>query len=461
MTLFHKREINMLDGPLIPNIIRYSLPLMLSGILQLLYNAADIIVVGQFAGDEALAAVSSTGALVSLIVNLFIGLSLGAGVLVAQETGAGEDREVSKTVHTALPLALICGLTVAVIGLLFSRPMLEVMGSPENVIDLSTLYLKIFFCGQPFNLIYNYSAAILRAVGDTKRPLYILSLSGIVNVILNLFFVIVLKMSVAGVALATVISQVMSAVLVVICLLKTEKAIRLIPAKLTVNRKRLAEMLKIGLPAGIQGALFSVSNVIIQSNINFFGSDVMAGNGAAANLEGFIYTTVNAVYQANLTFSGQNMGAKKYGRLTKIMLACLGVGMGISFVLGGLFDMFSHQLLSIYSPDEEVIQRGMLRISIMCVTYVSCGAMDVLVGSIRGMGHSFVPMCATLIGVCLLRVVWIYTVFAADPRLEVLYYSYPVSWTITACVHLICYFIFKAQLNKQVGVNGDEKLRTL
>ena len=439
-------EMDMVNGPILSQMIRFALPLMLSGILQLLYNAADVVVVGRFAGPTALAAVSSTGALTGLIVNVFMGLSVGTSVVVAQNFGANRYKDVSETVHTAVAVSCIAGVVVAVFGILMAKPLLQLMKNPEDVIDQSALYMRSFVAGMPVNMVYNLGSAILRAVGDTRRPLYFLTISGIVNVLLNLFFVIVLHMGVAGVATATVTAQLISAVLTIICLMRSEGSIRLELKRLHIYKDKLIQITKIGLPAGIQGSLFSVSNVLIQSSINAFGSTVMAANGAAGNLEGFVYVGMNAFHQAALSFAGQNVGAKRYDRLDRILATCIGavsvigLGLGLAAYLGG------DVLLAIYTTEPAVVSIGKIRLLYLCVPYLFCGIMDVFAGQLRGMGASLMPTIVTIIGVCGLRILWIYTVFAASPTLETLYLSYPVSWTVTALAHFVSYIFLKRRL---------------
>ena len=446
----HRYEMDMTQGPILPNLIRFAVPLMLTGILQLLYNAADVVIVGRFAGATALAAVSSTGALINLIVNVFMGLSLGASVVVGQAYGAGRYKDVSDTVHTTISMALICGAIVTALGLCFGKPMLRLMDTPDEVINLSGLYITIYFSGSVFNLVFNFGAAILRAVGDTRRPMYYLILSGLVNVILNLLFVVVLHMSVAGVALATVISQVISAVLVVTCLMRTDGAIRLDFRKLRIRKDQALSLIKIGLPAGFQGAIFSFSNVLIQSSVNSFGANAMAGNGAAANIEGFVYTAMNAFYTTALSFTSQNLGARKTERLGRIMVLCQVCVFVFGFSFGMLVYFFRVPLLSLYCTEWEVVEMGMLRNRIMLTTYFIAGMMDVFVGGLRGMGNSFVPMIISLLGACAFRVLWIFTVFAAFRSLTVLYISYPISWGITGIAHCICFLITKKRAIQRI-----------
>lgn len=444
-----KYEIDMCNGPLLGKILLFSFPLMLSGILQLLFNAADMIVVGRWVGSDALAAVGSTGSLVNLIVNVFIGLSVGTNVLVARYYGGGQEKELSETVHTAIMSAVICGVALIFIGFFVSPYALKLMGYPEEVLGQSVLYLRIYFAGMPAMMLYNFGSAILRAVGDTKRPLYFLSIAGVVNVILNLFFVIVCKIGVAGVALATTISQCVSAVLVVICLMRTDAIYKLVIRKLKIHKHKLFMMIRIGVPAGLQGAIFSISNVLIQSSINSFGADAMAGNSAAGNLEGFVYTAMNTFHQSAVSFTSQNYGARKYKRIGKIMLYCVLCVTVVGLVMGiGLY-VFAKPLLGLYVTEEEVIAIGVLRLLWISCPYFLCGLMDTIVGVLRGMGYAIMPMLVSLTGACLLRVIWIYTVFANDHRLEVLYFSYPFTWTVTALVHLICFSIVYGKLRKK------------
>ena len=445
---------DMTTGPILGNLLRFILPLTLSSILQLLYNAADVIVVGRFTGSTALAAVGSTGSLTSLMTNLFLGLSVGASVVTAQFAGAGDDTGVSETTHTAMYIGAVAGVFVGILGVLFARPLLVLMDSPEDVIDQATLYLRIIFAGMPLQMIYNYGAAILRAIGDTKRPLYYLTFSGLVNVLLNLFFVIACHMGVAGVALATIISQGISVVLVVNCLMHSNGAYRLVLSRLRLHPDKLKEILRIGLPAGLQGILFSVSNVTIQSSVNSFGSTVMAGNSASVNLEGFMYVSMNSVYQGAMTFVGQNMGAKRYdrlGRITRVSLITVGI-IGLAMGLAGLF--FGEALLGIYDTNPEVISYGMERLRVFGYTYYFCGMMDVMVGILRGMGCSLLPMSVTVLGVCGFRLAWIFTFFRWNRSLFNLYLSYPISWGMTFAAHLICYFIIKKKLFRRIAAEN-------
>lgn len=439
----------MCNGPLFSKILLFALPLMCSGILQLLFNAADIIVVGRYTGSDALAAVGSTTSLINLLVNLFIGISVGANVMIARSYGAGDADGVHKGVHTAILSAAVSGLAMIFIGILLSRPMLEWMGTPANIIDQATLYIRIFFLGMPALLLYNFGAAILRAVGDTRRPLYFLIIAGVVNVLFNLFFVIVFHMGVAGVAIATVISQYISATLILICLTNNEGVCRLMPKELRIHKEQLAEILRIGLPAGLQGVIFNISNVLIQSSVNSFGSVVVAGNTAASNIEGFVYTSMNAVYQTSLSFTSQNMGAHNYKRIDKVLLECLALVSAIGLIMGIGAYLLGHQLLSIYTTEAEVVAFGLQRMVLVCVPYFLCGIMDVLAGSIRGLGYSILPMVVSLTGACLFRIVWIYTIFQWQHTQFSLYISYPISWFLTLGAHLICYFVVRKKVFRQ------------
>ncbi len=436
-----RHEMDMTEGPLLPMILRFSGPLILTGILQLLYNAADVIVVGRYAGHEALAAVSSTGALINLLVNVFMGLSVGASVVIARKYGARDLAGMREAEHTAITAALFMGIGVGILGFLLARPMLELMDSPEDVIGGATLYVKIYFLGMPANMLYNFGAATLRAVGDTKRPMLYLMLSGLANVALNLLLVVVFHLNVAGVAIATVTSQVISMALVITCLLRSHGPTQLVLKECRIRWSSLREIIRIGLPAGLQGSLFSISNVLIQSSVNSFGSLVVAGNGVASNLEGFVYTSMNAQHQAAMTFASQNYGAGRMDRVKKTLWLCLGVVVATGLGVGLTMLRFGPQLISLYNPEAGVIADGMIRMSIVLPTYFICGMMDVMVGQMRGIGLSLTPMIVSLTGACLLRIVWVMTVFAADPVLRTLYISYPVSWSVTFVIHFCCYII--------------------
>ena len=447
-------EMDMTSGPLLKKILIFSVPLMLSGILQLLFNAADIIVVGQFTGSSALAAVGSTSSLINLFVNVFIGFSIGANVLVAQYFGARDEKNVHETVHTSILLAIICGLILIVAGISLAPPMLELMDTPDEVLGQAVLYMRIYFVGMPATLVYNFGAAILRAVGDTRRPLYYLFVAGCVNVVLNLFFVVVCGRGVDGVAIATVISQVISAALIVRCLVKSDGMYRLNLSMLKLHRQKVIQIARIGLPAGFQGAIFSISNVLIQSSVNSFGSIAMAGNTAASNIEGFIYTCMNAVYQTSLSFTSQNLGAGKIKRISRILVECLVVVFLVGAVMGFLAYTFGAELLRIYSTDPEVIENGLHRMRVICQTYYLCGMMDVTVGALRGLGYSVMPMLVSLAGVCGVRIVWIFTAFVWSRSLFTLYISYPISWGATFVIHLICFAVVYRKLKARRGAKA-------
>ena len=448
----NRYEINMTEGPLLPGILAFSGPLILTGILQLLYNAADVIVVGNYAGHEALAAVSSTGSLINLLVNVFMGMSVGASVVIARNYGARDVVAMRRAEHTAMTLALFMGVGVGIFGFLMARPLLQLMDSPPDVIDGAALYVRIYFLGMPANMLYNSGAATLRAIGDTKRPMVYLMISGLINVLLNLLLVIVFHLDVAGVAIATVASQVVSMVLVLLCLLRTRGVIQLNLHECRIDGKSLKEIVRIGLPAGLQGSLFSISNVLIQSSVNSFGSLVVAGNGVASNIEGFVYTAMNAQHQADMTFASQNYGAGKPDRVQKTMWCCLAVVTVIGLSMGLLVLAFGAPLMSLYNTEPQVISNGLIRMRIIMPTYFICGLMDVMVGQLRGIGYSFMPMVVSLTGACLLRIVWILTVFASTHTLTILYLSYPVSWTVTFVIHFLCYWLVARKRLSKPGV---------
>lgn len=442
-------SMDMIHGPLFSKLLMYALPLVLSGVLQLLFNAADIVVVGRFSGNHALAAVGSTGALINLLVNLFIGVSIGANVLVARYCGARDEENAQDTVHTAMAVSIVGGVVMIFVGFFLAKPLLELMGTPVDVIEDAALYMRIYFAGMPAFMVYNFGAAILRAIGDTRRPLYFLSLAGVINVVFNLIFVIYFHMGVAGVALATIISQAVSAVLVVICLFQSEGMCQLHKDKLKIHGEKLKMMLQIGLPAGLQGCVFSISNVLIQSSINSFGSIAMAGNTAASNIEGFVYTGMNAIYQTCLSFTSQNLGAKQIKRIKMTLLYCLIIVSAIGLLLGQGAYRLGELLLGIYSSDPEVIQYGIMRLSLVAAPYFLCGMMDVMTGVMRGLGYSVMPMLVSLTGACAFRVVWIYTIFQMSHTLKTLYVSYPISWALTFSVHFICFLFAYHKLKKQ------------
>ncbi len=444
-------EIDMCNGPLLSKILLFSIPLMLSGMLQLLFNAADIVVVGNFTGHQAMAAVGATSSLINLLVNLFVGLSVGVNVMIAKYYGARQEREIQATVHTAVLVAILAGAVLTVIGIVAAHPMLELMGTPDDVIADSVLYMRIYFCGMIGTLVYNFGGAVLRGVGDTRRPLFILFAAGVVNVILNLVFVIGFHLGVAGVAIATAVSQFMSAGLILYCLANSYSSYRFQWRQLGIDWKKLKEMAGIGVPAGMQGMLFSISNVLIQSSLNTFGSIAMAGNTAASNIEGFVYTAMNTFHQSALSFTSQNFGSYNFKRIKKVMWLCLGLVTGTGLVLGVGAYLAGGVLLRIYNSDPEVISYGLLRMSLVCAPYFLCGIMDVMSGCLRGVGHSVLAMVVSMLGACGLRILWIYTVFAVSPSLEVLFLSYPVTWAITFAVHFICFGVVLRRLERAYG----------
>ena len=443
---------DLTSGPMLQKIILFSLPLAASSILQLLFNAADVVVVGRFAGSTALAAVGSNGALINLLVNLFVGMSLGANVVAARCFGAKDDDGVRNTVQTSVTLGLVSGVLLAFVGFFAARGLLELMSCPEDVIDLSTLYLRIYFIGMPMNMLYNFSSALLRSVGDTKRPLYCLAAAGIINVVLNLVFVIGFRLSVAGVALATIISQTVSACLVTWILTREKGALHLDLRHLGFHKGALLQILRIGLPAGLQSTVFSLSNVVIQSAINSFGSTIVAGNSAASNIEGFVYTAMNSFAQAAVTFTSQNVGARRYDNLDRVMRNCLLCAIVTGLVLGGGAALAGAPLLHFYSTDEAVVAAGLARLHVISATYLLCGTMDVLASCLRGRGYSVLPMVVSLVGSCLLRLVWIATIFQLFRSTTTLYISYPLSWILTALVHLICLLVVRKKRNEAQSI---------
>ena len=440
----NRQNKNMLEGPLFPNIVRFAIPVILTSVLQLLFNAADLIVVGRFCGSVSVAAVGATGAITTRMINFVIGLSIGVGVTVAHGLGSHEDDVVHCTVHTALPTALLSGAFLTVVGVSCSETFLTMMGTPETVLPLSAVYMRIIFCGITFNMVYNFCAAILRAAGDTKSPLIFLLFAGTLNVILNVVFVTQFHMNVAGVALATIITQGLSSVLVVIALMRRTDACRLYLRKIRFHKAQLEKILRIGLPAGIQSALFSISNVLIQSSVNSFGDVFMSGNAASGNIEGFVYVCLSAFQQAAVNFTGQNAGARQYRRVRQTLWICLGCVTVAGLVLGSLAYAFGPTLLSIYITDSpEAISYGLIRMSYICLPYFVCGLMDVTTGALRGIGASFVPMLISILGVCGFRIVWIYTIFQVPEfhTPQCLFFSYLVSWVITFIAQLIAFFV--------------------
>ncbi len=445
----NKYEIDMCNGSIMDKLISFALPLMLSGIFQLMFNAVDIIVVGHFSSSQALAAVGSTTALINVFVNLFIGVSLGTNVLAARFYAAGKDKEMSEVVHTSILFALISGIVMAVIGVLLAKPALQLMQTPADVIDQSALYMRIYFLGMPFFMLYNYGAAVLRAVGDTKRPLMYLILSGIVNTLLNLFLVIVFRLAVAGVAISTIIAQCMSCILILNCLRKSESSYKLTFSGLNIKWVYLRQIFQVGIPAGIQSTVINFSNALLQSSVNSFGSTAMAGYTAANNILGFLYASVNAVTQACMSFTSQNFGVGKYKRVDLVLRDCMILTVGVSLVLGGGAYLFGNEVLRIYTNDSEVVRCGVEILSITTVPYFLCGIMDLFPGSLRGMGYSTVPMILSVVGTVGMRIFWIYRVFPFHRSLYVLFISYPASWTFTIIMQVICFICVRKIVNRR------------
>lgn len=445
-------EMDMCSGSILKKMLLFSLPLMLSSILQLLFNAADIVVVGKFSGDNALAAVGSNTALINLLTNLFVGFSIGANVTAARYYGAKCNEDLEETVHTAIAMSFVSGLLLMIVGILGAKQFLIWMQTPEEVLPLATLYLRIYFIGMIPNMVYNFGSALLRSVGDTRRPLYYLTFAGCVNVVLNILTVVFLHWDVAGVAIATVISETISACLVLRCMRKEKGVMHLQWNKLRMHRGKMIQIMKIGIPAGFQGVVFALSNVVIQSSVNLFGNIVVAGNSAAANIEGFVYVAMNAFYQATLSFTSQNFGAGKYNRINRILLTGQGCVIVVGIVLGNAVVLLGEPLLQIYSSNPEVIAAGMKRLHIISATYALCGMMDVMVGALRGLNYSVLPMVVSLIGACGLRLVWIATIFQISEfhTVHVVYLSYPITWIITLSAHIVCYWFIKRHLQKQI-----------
>ena len=445
----NKYEIDMCNGSIMDKLISFALPLMLSGILQLMFNAVDIIVVGHFSSSQALAAVGSTTALINVFVNLFIGVSLGTNVLAARFYAAGKDKEMSEVVHTSILFALISGIVMAIIGVLLAKPALQLMQTPADVIDQSALYMRIYFLGMPFFMLYNYGAAILRAVGDTKRPLLFLVISGCANTLLNLFLVIVFRLAVAGVAISTIIAQCMSCILILNCLRKSESSYKLTFSGLNIKWVYLRQIFQVGIPAGIQSTVINFSNALLQSSVNSFGSTAMAGYTAANNILGFLYASVNAVTQACMSFTSQNFGVGKYKRVDLVLRDCMILTVGVSLVLGGGAYLFGNEVLRIYTNDSEVVRCGVEILSITTVPYFLCGIMDLFPGSLRGMGYSTVPMILSVVGTVGMRIFWIYRVFPFHRSLYVLFISYPASWTFTIIMQVICFICVRKIVNRR------------
>ena len=447
-----KKKIDMLSGPLAWPLITYAVPIMLTSVLQLLFNAADLVVVGAYCGSFSVAAVGATGAITNLIVNLFIGLSVGTGVAVAHGIGSREWDQVRNTVHTAVPMALVSGLFLTVLGVGLSRRILRAMGTPEEVLGLAATYMEIYFLGITAHMLYNFCASMVRAAGDTKSPLVILTAAGVVNVVLNILFVRYLGRNVDGVALATVLSETGAAIAIVILMVRRTDGCRLDLRKLRFHKEPLKKMLRIGIPAGIQSCMFSLSNVLLQSAVNGFGAVAVSGNAAVANLEGFMYVIENSFHQTAVNFVGQNCGALQFRRVKKVTGLCMVYAAVAGILFGGLMCLFGPQLLSLYITDSpEAIAIGISRMFVDVAPYFLFGLQDVVTGALRGIGASFVSMILTVLGICGIRVLWIYTVFQI-PRFHsqtVLYVSYPLSWIVTLIIQLTAFSVIFRRLQKR------------
>nr|WP_308649547.1 MATE family efflux transporter [uncultured Agathobacter sp.] len=451
----NKFEIDMCNGPIMSKLISFSVPLILSGMLQLMFNAVDIIVVGQFSGSTSLAAVGSTTALINVFVNLFMGISLGANVVSARCYAMGRREEMSKTVHTAITIALVSGIIMAVIGVIFAKGALLLMGTPENVIDLSTLYMRIYFLGMPFFMLYNYGAAILRAVGDTKRPLIFLVISGCINAGINMLLVIVFDMGVAGVAIGTVISQFVSCALVINCLYRTKSSYQLRFSKLKIEKDYMIQIFQVGVPAGIQSTVINFSNALLQSSVNSFGSVAMAGYTAANNVLGFLYVSVNSITQACMSFTSQNYAVGKHKRMDRVLIDCIVLSISVALILGGGAYLFGTYILNIYTSDADVIKCGLEILSITTVPYFFCGIMDLFPGALRGMGYSTIPMILSIIGTVGIRILWIFVFFPMHRSLYFLFISYPGSWIATIAMQVICYMLVRKKIASQGTLSND------
>ena len=451
----NKFEIDMCNGPIMSKLISFSVPLILSGMLQLMFNAVDIIVVGQFSGSTSLAAVGSTTALINVFVNLFMGISLGANVVSARCYAMGRREEMSKTVHTAITIALVSGIIMAVIGVIFAKGALFLMGTPENVINLATLYMRIYFLGMPFFMLYNYGAAILRAVGDTKRPLIFLVISGCINVGINMLLVIEFDMGVAGVAIGTVISQFVSCALVINCLYRTKSSYQLRFSKLKIEKDYMIQIFQVGVPAGIQSTVINFSNALLQSSVNSFGSVAMAGYTAANNILGFLYVSVNSITQACMSFTSQNYAVGKHKRMDRVLIDCIVLSISVALILGGGAYLFGTYILNIYTSDADVIKCGLEILSITTVPYFFCGIMDLFPGALRGMGYSTIPMILSIIGTVGIRILWIFVFFPMHRSLYFLFISYPGSWIATIVMQVICYMLVRKKIASQGTLSND------
>ncbi|MCQ4637868.1 MATE family efflux transporter [Anaerovorax odorimutans] len=441
--------IDMCNGPIVQNVLVFAIPIIIGNFMQILLSAVDMAVVGKFVGEDALAAVGANISLIYLIFNLFVGLSIGANIVTARYCGAQSEQDVEETVHCSMAICLLSGVFLAILGIAAARFFLELLDTPENIMDAAVTYLRVCALGFPFTLIFNFTRAIVNAEGDTKFPLYCLILAGTANVILNLIFVLIFHLDVFGVALATVFSNGLSAVLMTVRLCRGTTAVKLRIRRIRLVKSKATDIIRIGLPAGLQGIAFSISNVIVQDAVNSFGSIVIAGNTAVINIEGFLYQAMYGFYQASGTFISQNCGARKYGRIKKVLRVCLLWAFAAGFGLSIISIVFREGILGIYSGQEAVVAAGAIRILAVFPLYFLCGLNDVLSGAMRGMGYSTVPLVISLMGACVLRIVWILTVFKAHHTLVILYVSYPVTWGLTFMAHFIAFHICYKNLHKK------------
>ncbi|MBQ7381337.1 MAG: MATE family efflux transporter [Clostridia bacterium] len=448
-----KKTVDMTEGPFFKKMLVFAIPIILTGLLQCLYNAADLVVVGQFRGDLAVAAVGSTGSLTHLIVGLFRGLSVGAGVCVAHHIGSKEPEEVKKVLHTSVVLSLICGVVIAAVGYFFSGTFLELMDTPPDVLPLATLYMRIFFLGAPGAVLYNYIASMMRSAGDSKHPLIFLAVSGVANILLNVFLIVAFDMGVDGVAIATITSQYLSAIMATVYLIRHDGTLHLSLGELRIHGEKLKKILQIGIPSGIQGILFSLSNVLIQSSINSFGDAVVAGSAASASLEGFLYIAMNSVYHVALTFIGQSVGARKFKNIKPLTVYSCIIVTAIGLIGGAILLLFRSPLISLYVSTEASTAAAMQRLWIIGATYFLCGLMEVFCAALRAVDRSVTAMVISLGGVCGLRILWIQTVFRAFPSPETIYISYPITWIITLALHLTFTVIISKKMIRKYSEN--------
>lgn len=448
-------QMDMCHGSLFRKIILFTLPLLATNILQLLFNAADMIVLGQFASHQAMAAVGATVSINSFFVSLFMGLGIGSNVLVARFFGSGEKGELRKSVHTSMLASLLCGLVLMVVGLLAVRPLLTLMKTPDDILEKSCLYLYICFAAIPFMVIYNVGCGVLRALGDTMRPMYFLLIAGGVNVTLNVILVAGFKMEMAGVAVATAVSHILSALMIIYVMFRSSEDSQLHLKELKLDGPIFREMLSLGIPASIQSCCFSLANMAIQSSINSFGSFAVAGCTAASGLEGFVWICSYSFHTTSLSFAAQNLGGKHFKRIIQSTFLCIGCAVTASLVLGTVFFIFARPMLAMYNPDPAVIQWGLVRVRIMFSCYFLCGVMDVISGLLRGLGHSLIATVGSLGGAFFFRIAWVYLVFPHYRTMENLMISFPISWCLVITVHSIfCYFILRKLYRERTIKHG-------